>query len=155
MEKRIKIELVVLLVAVAVVCGWFILISRLQVSEEGFGIYFLENDHPVISDKDIISYNKTSHEIKLTEEGVEKIRALSFEVPLYGKPFVVKLDGRKIYNGSFWSPISSIAPPGIVIDTLLQDDIIKIENPPSFQGVEPRDNSEIFDHFQKVGKLTQ
>ncbi|MDH5362400.1 MAG: hypothetical protein OEW84_03705 [Aigarchaeota archaeon] len=158
MGKKTRVWLAILSVGIAVVGGWFVLSSRLQTSNEGFGIYLLENNELVISDKDIASYNKTSHEIKLNEEGVRKIEALSYEVPVYGKPFVVKLNDRQIYNGSFWSPISSVAASGIVIDTFVQHNTIRIEAgyPSSefFKGIDPRNNSEIFEFFRGVGKLT-
>ena len=158
MEKKVKIGLVILFVGIAVVGGWFILGNQLQISKERFGIYLLENDELVISDKDIIFYNKTSHEVKLTEEGVKKVKAL--RVPVSGRPFVIKLDGEEIYGGSFWISFSSLAYSGIVIDTLMiENNTIKIEKgyPSSefFEGVDPRDNSEIFDYFEKVGKLTE
>jgi len=68
---------------------------------------------------------------------------------------VVKLSGREIYNGSFWSPISSVPPPGIAIDIFVQDNSIKIIKPEFLQGVDPRNNSEIFDHFEGAAKLTR
>jgi len=159
MSKKTRVWLAILFVGIAVVGGWFVLSSQLQTSNEGFGIYLSQNNELVISDRDIVSYNKTSHEIKLTEEGVRKIEALSFEVPMYGKPFVVKLNDREIYNGSFWSPISSVAVSRIVIDTFVQDNTIRIEAgyPSSefFEGIDPRNNSEIFEFFRRIGKLTQ
>lgn len=158
MEKNIKIGLFILFVGIAAIGGWFILSNQLQISKERFGIYLLENDELVISDKDIISYNKTSHEIKLNKEGVEKIKAL--KVPVSGRPFMIKINGKEIYNGSFWTSISSMPYSGIVIDTLkIQKNTIKIEKgyPTSkfFKGIDPRNNSEIFNYFQKVGRLTQ
>jgi len=159
MKKKTKIGFGCLFVGVAMVGGWLLLSNQLQPSSKWFGIYILESGELVISDKEIISYNKTSHEIRLTEEGVRKIEALSFGVPMYGKPFVIKLDGRGIYNGSFWSPISSVSASGIVIDTFVQDNTIRIEAgyPSSefFKGIDPRNNSEIFEFFRKAGKLTQ
>ncbi|MEM2931099.1 MAG: hypothetical protein QW797_09625 [Thermoproteota archaeon] len=127
-----------------------------QQPQRGFGIYLSESDELVISDEDIVWYNKTSHEIRLTAGGVEKIKAL--RVPVTGIPFVIKIDGKKIYDGSFWVSISSLSYSGIVIDTLkIQDDTIKIEkgypSPEFFEGVDPRNNSEVLDHFQKIGKL--
>ena len=64
--------LLMVLVFAGIICViiGFIMSNQLQISKEGFGIYLLENDELVISDKEIISYNKTSHEIKLKEEGV-------------------------------------------------------------------------------------
>lgn len=153
MEK--KFGMILLFVGVVIIAGWLILSHQPQISKK-FGIYLLEENKLVISDKDIVWYNKTSHEIKLTKEGVEKIEAL--QVPLNGKPFVVRIDGKEIYNGTFVTPISSIPCRGIVIVTLVQDGIIKMERgyPPSeFEGVDPRINSEIFDCLQKDGKLIQ
>jgi len=155
MKKKNEIGLAVLLAGIAAVAGWFILRAWVWVSEEIFGINLVENGEQVISDREIASYNRTSHEIRLTEEGARKIEALSFEVPVYGKPFVVKLSGREIYNGSFWSPISSAPPPGIAIGTFVQGNTIRITNLESLQGVDPRNNSEIFDHFERAARLTQ
>ena len=157
-RSKVSLVIIAVLLSTFVIGGWFILNRQSQISKEGFGIYLLENNQLVISDKDIMSYNKNSHEIKLTEEGVEKIKAL--KVPVSGRPFVVKLNGEEIYNGSFWSPISSIPYSGIVIDTLIiQNNTITIEKgyPTSefFEGIDPRNHSEIFDYFQKVGKLIQ
>jgi len=159
MKNKNKIGLVALFVGVAVVGGWFFLSNQMQASNKRFGIYLQESDELVISDKEIVSYNKTSHEIRLTEEGVRKIEVLSYEVPMHGKLFVVKLNNKMIYNGSFWSPISSVSASGIVIDTFVQDNTITIEAgyPSSefFKGIDPRNSSEIFEFFRRVGKLTQ
>jgi len=126
-----------------------------EISEERFGIYtysYLENNELVISDNDIIWYKKTSHEIKLTEEGVEKVRSVGWAV--YGIPFTVKLDNRVIYTGRFWTIVSSVAPSGVIIDTPIENNIIKIDTGfPTPDFVDPRNDNEIFDHFQKIGKL--
>lgn len=101
-------------------------------------------------------YKKTSHEIKLTEEGAEKIEQLSLKVPLNGTKFMIKVNGEEIYGGWFWSPISSIPCSGVVIMTLVRNETIKIETgyPSShFHGEDPRNNLTVFNHFQAVGKL--
>ncbi len=125
-----------------------------EILEGRFGIY-LENDELVISDNDIMWYNKTSHEIKLTGEGFEKIKAL--RVFVRGEPFAVKLDNRVIYTGSFWSMVSSIPYSGVVIrDFLIKNNVIEISaGYPGFVGIDPRNDNEIFDYFQKIGKLIQ
>ncbi|MEM2122673.1 MAG: hypothetical protein QXE79_03455 [Candidatus Bathyarchaeia archaeon] len=153
--KKMVLGIIVLLLAGIAIVGWLFLSQQPQ---EGFGIYLSESNKLVISDKDIVSYNKTSHEIKLTAGGVEKIKAL--KVPMTGSPFVIKINGKEIYNGSFWVSISSLSYSGIVIDTLkTQDNTIKIEkgypSPEFFKGTDPRNNSEVFDYFQKIGKLIQ
>jgi hypothetical protein len=112
----------------------------------------------VISQEDIVWYNRTSHEIKLTELGVKKIEDL--QVSLRGSPFDVKINGETIYNGYFATPISSISlsPSDVVIETLVQSNIIKIQMgyPPSqFVGEDPRNNPKIFDYFQNIKKIVQ
>jgi hypothetical protein len=153
--NRIKVSLVTLAVLTgALVIGGCLLNNHSEFSEE-FGIYLLENGELVFSDKDIVTYNKSSHEIKLTEEGVEKIKAL--KVPVAGRPFVIRLNGDEIYNGSFVNPSSSISYSGIAIVTFIQNNGVTIDlgypNSEFFEGVDPRNHSEIFDYLQKVGKL--
>ena len=76
MKKKNEIGLAVLLAGIAAVAGWFILRAWVWVSEEIFGINLVENGEQVISDREIASYNRTSHEIRLTDEGVRKIEVL-------------------------------------------------------------------------------
>jgi len=139
-------------IVVFAVTGYF-LSSQPQRS---FGIYLLENNKLVISEEDIVWYNRTSHEVRLTELGVKKIKEL--QVLMHGSPFVIKINGENICNGSFVSPISSFLPPSVVIVTLVQDNTIKIQRgyPSSQLGAEdPRDNPKILEYFQKVKKLVQ
>jgi len=149
-KKSVSGVIVLLLAGIAIV-GWLFLSHQLQ---GGFGIYLSESNKLVISDEDIVFYNRTSHEIKLTAGGVEKIKAL--EVPLIGSPFVVKINEEEIYNGSFVAPISSIPPPPseVIIVTLVHDDnTIQLEKGYPTPIVDPRNNSRLFDYFQKIGKL--
>ena len=133
----------------------YLFLSFLKPSDGGFSVYLLGSDELVISDLDIISYNKTSHEMKLTEAGVAKIEGL--QAPLNGTGFVVRIEGEEIYRGAFWSPISSLPYHGVVIETVVTDNTVKIEAgyPPSqFQDEDPRDNPKIFDYLARIGKLT-
>jgi hypothetical protein len=151
--------LTILFLSFVIIGGWFIL-NDLHLSSSGeFGLYLVETDELIISDRDIISYNKTIHEIKLTKGGVERLKGLD----LYQKNFVIKLNGIEMYEGAFWSYLSSRIYEGIVIldINLIQEDVtdsITIEPwyPPGlFTGPEdPRLNTEIFNYFQKIGKLT-
>ena len=152
--KHTAMSSVVAIVGFAV--AGYVLLSHQ--SQECFGIYLIENNKLVISDEDIVWYNRTSHEIRLTELGVKKIEEL--QVSVYGNPFVVKIGGEKIYNGLFVTPISSVSQPPseVVIETVVQNNTIKIQMgyPPSQSGAEdPRNNSKIFDHFQSINKLVQ
>ena len=160
MKRIIKTSLVILIIAVLVVAGGFYLTNQLRASSERFGIYLLKNNELVISDDEIVWYNKSSHEIKLTEEGVKKIQALNVVDVSYGEPFVLKIGDQEIYNGSFWTPISSIPFHGIAIQTLVNttDNTIKLQNgypSGSLQNGDSRNDPRVFDHFQKLGKLKQ
>ncbi|MEM2110718.1 MAG: hypothetical protein QXX08_02445 [Candidatus Bathyarchaeia archaeon] len=153
--KKLILAVILFLLVGITIAAWLFLSPQQQ---RGFGIYLSESNELVTSEEDIVSYNKTSHEIKLTAEGVEKIKAL--KVPVTGSPFVIKIDSKEIYAGSFWTSISSLSYSGIVIDTSkIQEDTIKIEKGyPSldfFKGEDPRNNFEIFNYLQKKGKLVQ
>jgi hypothetical protein len=157
-KKIIKIALIILVISVVVAAGAIYLAGQLEGSAESFGIYLLENNELVLSDEEIVWYDKISYEIKLTDEGAEKIKAL--KVPVTGSPFVIKINGKEIYEGSFWVSFSSLSYSGIVIDTLLiQNNTISIDQgyPSSafFEGADPRNDPRIIDHFQKLGKLKQ
>ena len=163
MNRIIVLVLVVMLIGVAVIIGWLILGNQLQV-QKGFEVYLSENNELVISDKDIMFYNWTSHQIRLNVEGIDRIKGMDFFEKLYHKSFVVMLNGREMYNGSFWSdmdsmPYSSIAILDIIAVQDGKTDTLRIEGCyPSVQfckGVDPRNNSEIFDYFKSIGKLVQ
>jgi hypothetical protein len=160
-KKTIKATLVILAIAVVLVTGIFYFASQLRGSTERFGIYLSKNIELVISDEDIVWYDKDSYAIKLTDEGIEKIQTLKVESVTYGEPFVVKIGNQEIYDGSFWTPISSVSYGGIVIETLVNmtDNTIKLEKgyPSSdyFEGIDHRNDPRILDHFQKLGKLKQ
>src|SRR4030042_3387306 len=86
---------------------------------EGFAIYLTRDDvppaqmealshveiaeQPIISTRDIITYNAQTHEIKLTSSAFERISQL--DVPVRGKSFMVCVDKKLIYWGAFWTPI--------------------------------------------------
>ena len=84
---------------------------------------------------------------------------------MYRKSFEVKLNGKEMYNGSFWSDFDSMTHTGVAIIDILAiqnglTDTIRIEPcyPDTYwicKGADPRDNSEILAYFQRVGKLVQ
>jgi hypothetical protein len=157
-RNTIKVSLILLIFAILVVATGLYLIDRSGVSSEEFGIYLLENNELVISDNEIVWYDKTSYQIKMTEEGVKKISSL--EVSVTGNPFVARIDGQEIYTGSFWVSFSSLSYSGIVIDSLrIQNNTLRIDlgYPSSqfFEGVDNRNDPRILDHFQKLSKLRQ
>jgi len=71
MNRIIVLALFVMLIGVVAIIGGFILSNQLP-SAKGFGIYLSENNQLVISDKDIIFYNWTSHQIRLNVDGMDR-----------------------------------------------------------------------------------
>src|SRR4030042_5739023 len=129
---------------------------------EGFAIYLTKEDvppsqmealshvdiadQPIISIKDIITYNAQTHELKLTTSAFERISQL--DIPVRGKSFVVCVDKKPIYWGAFWTPISSLSFDGVTIWkplSLEQPHVITIElgYPSSsfYGGEDPRNNT--------------
>ena len=156
MRKAIKISSVILISAALAAAMGLYLVSQLGVSDEKFGIYLLKNNEQVISDNDIVWYDKTSYKIKLTDETVQRISSL--EVPVTGIPFMARIGSQEIYNGSFWVSFSSLSYSGIVIDTFrIQNNTISVDlgYPSSqfFEGADYRNDPRILDHFRKLGKL--
>ena len=158
MRKAIKLTLIILIFAILIVMARLYLIDQPEVSSEEFGIYLLENNELVISDDEILWYNKTSYQIKLTEEGTKKISSLN--IPVTGSLFMAKIDSEEIYTGSFCVSFSSLSYSGIVIDALrIQNNTLSIDlgypSPQFFKGIYNRNDSRIIDHFQKLGKMKQ
>lgn len=123
---------------------------------DGFGIFLKDNNEFVISEKDIIAYNRSSHEIILTDEGIGRIENLSLSVPMDGIPFVLRVNGEDLYWGWFWSPASSIPCSEVVLQTFVRDNTIQIVTgyPEShFQGEDPRNNPTVLNYFASIGKL--
>ena len=159
MKTQTKVWIGIIFLSIILIGGWFLLRDSYLSSAGDFEICLIENGESIISDREILSYNKSNHEIKLTKDGIERLKALD----LYKKTFVIKLNGIEIYEGAFWSYLSSSIYEGVVIlDIHLaqngKTDSIIIEPwyPPGlFEGPEdPRFRVEIFNYFQQRGKLT-
>jgi len=159
MEKRTF--LVILSVAVvSLFILWFYVNHQMQPSKNGFGIYLSENSVQVISDADVLYYNRTSHEMTLTNECAERMK--NMKEPLHGG-FVVKLDGEELYRGTFVPPIVSRSYPStevvIVYPSFSESySTMKIQmgypwDQPT--GQDPRNNTKILQHFEKSGRLIQ
>ncbi len=156
------------------VCALLLSISCILNTEgEGFAIYLTQDDvppaqmealshvelaeKPIISIRDIITYNAQTHEMKLTTDAFERIYSL--EVPVRGKSFVVCVDKDPVYWGAFWTPISSMSFEGVTIWKPLspQDKMITLElgYPSSdfYEGEDPRNNAKILSSLREAGKL--
>lgn len=141
---------------------------------EGFAIYLTEEDiapedissllgvkitdKPFIGADDIISYNMQTHEIKLTTEAFARLKAL--QVPVQGTSFMVCVGRQPVYQGAFWTPISSISYSGVTIWKPYENDTkpvieLSLGYPGSsfYSGEDPRNNARLMFALEKDGKL--
>jgi hypothetical protein len=141
---------------------------------EGFAIYLTREDippsrmealrhvdlldQPIISVKDIITYNAQTHEMKLTSGAFDRIYDL--DIPVTGKSFMVCVNKEPIYCGAFWTPISSISFDGVTIMkpyNTREHSIIVLElgYPSSsfYDGEDPRNNDKVLEAIQRDSKL--
>ena len=75
-KKSIFALFVVCLLSTGIAAAFLFFSS--QTPRERFEIYLSKSNQLVISDKDIVYYNQSSHEMTLTEEGIGKLDALTF-----------------------------------------------------------------------------
>jgi hypothetical protein len=113
---------------------------------------------PVISDADIISYDFSNHAMRLGPEAIKRLP----KPPVTGTPFVIVVNGERIYQGAFYTSLSSIsyAQPVIVIDNpdpaRRQGDVLLIEAgyPAKMaRGADLRSDERIKTALSKLGKL--
>lgn len=118
------------------------------------------SESAVISDADILSYDFTSHSMVLKPEALARIP----RPPVAGTPFVVVVNGQRVYVGAFTTCLSSFsfAVPSITVDRQLMDtnqpaNALIIEraypSPPFGVGTDPRSDRRIRDAFAAVQKL--
>jgi len=149
MWKKTIITVEFLLIGIILVGAWFSITPI-----ERFGIYLQSNNEPVITDEDIVWYEAYFSRIKLTERGIEKIKAL--RVGVYGEPFTIMIGETEIFRGAFWTPISSVGYSGIIIEQPMgQTDVIQLQRgyPPGTGDIDPRSDPRITAYFQSIGKL--
>lgn len=156
------------------ICILFLLSGCTNTKGEGFAIYLTREDippaqmealshveieeQPIISMKDIITYNAQTHEMKLTASAFERIYSL--EVPVRGKSFMVCVDKKPIYWGAFWTPVSSISFDGVTIWKPFGTQELKIitlelgyPSESFYKGEDPRNNPEVLKSLEQAGKL--
>jgi len=143
-------------------------------NDEGFAIYLTKqdippaqmgalsrvrlSDEPIISIKDVITYNAQTNEIKLTDEAFERISQL--DVTTGGKSFMVCVDKAPIYWGAFWVLWSSMSFDGVTIwlPPIFEElNVIRLElgYPSSalYTGEDPRSNPVVMESLEQAGRL--
>lgn len=131
-----------------------LLIPDIAVAAENLSIADFE---PFLTQQDIVSYDAKTHEILLTEPAFKKVSEL--QVPVAGRCFVVCLGEKIQYSGAFWTLLSSVSSPAIVIMKPFKMDkpVITLEQgypaPTFFTGTDPRNNPAIIEALRQAGKL--
>jgi len=174
MLKRFSILMYVTLTCL-MLCVFIIAGACSKQEPEGFAVYLTEGDvppsqmemlsrvniagQPVVSARDIISYNVITHEVLLTADAFDRISRL--DVPVRGRSFVVCVDRQPVYWGAFWTPISSMSFDGVTImKPLSSGDSKVIQISPGYptasfyKGEDPRNNLDVMRSLQQAGKLS-
>jgi len=109
---------------------------------------------PVLTDKEIRSYNWIEHEF-IMKENISLEEELEGKVPENGKPFVVVVGNERIYLGSFWFSASSqfyaLDIPRITSLWLKGSDIDRYKIVGKNQ--DPRDDTKIFEALKGLKKV--
>ncbi|MFH1252931.1 MAG: hypothetical protein V1664_01180 [Candidatus Uhrbacteria bacterium] len=134
---------------------------------EKFAVYLTETDQMIFSEDDLTSYEAATGIFTFTEDGAKKMQAYQttqyIDTGLYQKSFVAKLGDEKMYQGKFWTGLSSMG----LIDDIIISDVVMIG--PDFNtltisvgypnGLVPADsekqinNPQLIEHFKEIGKL--
>jgi hypothetical protein len=132
---------------------------------QGFAITAMNGD-VLVSNKDIVSYNWTTHTIWLRGQTKDRLFRTQQGDMLQGIPFVVTVDQQEIYRGNLVTGVSSNSnPTAVIVDHHfvygqsyeVQNHSIRIEwgyPTPAFAiGTDPRGDPRILDALTAVGKL--
>ena len=162
MRRKILVSGLLIVAILILIVGLFFG-SMAAPSKDRFTLTFLENNVLVISDADIVSYNKTSQEIAITEIASEHLVNMGNELYNF-TGFVIRIDDEEVYHGVFRSTIMSAIPGSPRICILFPSMFLQsgIENNnairmfyPSFEP--PSDQSEanakFIEYFAHANKL--
>ena len=169
MKRVMRLLIIVVMVMPMLLSG----IACTAKPAEGFAIYLTADDVPVermpvlshvetaaeplISEDDIISYSRSTHEITLKPDAGRRLEEMQF--PVDGTSFLVCVDKGPIYWGAFWPFYSSLSFDGVVIHMPVTSDdytiSIELGYPCSsfFRGEDPRDNPLIMRRLEDAAKL--
>ena len=107
---------------------------------------------PILSDEDIRLYRWADHELDLQDADAFLDRLP--DVPVQGLPFVVMVNGERIYLGAFWTSYSSWSTDLPVIDVIMNPLAIKPGYPwDQTRDPDPRQDPRIRSVLKVLGKL--
>jgi hypothetical protein len=164
MKKKLLLALI--LIIVVLTAGlWALGSYMMRSSESGFVLVSLKGNALLISDPDVLSYNWTSQEITLTDQGSQRLKSIGDDLYSFSDGFIIKIDGQEMYRGVFRSPIMSAIPSPPQISIMYPSMLFpsELENYhairmfyPAFQpsNDQPEKNLRLFQYFEVASKLT-
>lgn len=116
---------------------------------------------PIISESDVLAYSFTNHSLSLAPDVLERAMKRLPSMSVWGIPFILVVDGERIYVGAFMSPVSSISNPApciIVWPHNIRDNTLQIDRgypPPNgfATGADPRSDKRIKRALAALHKL--
>jgi hypothetical protein len=156
-------QLIVCLMAGLLVAA--LLISCRAAPKENFGIYLADSGELVLSERDIQSFDSATGDFTLNRAGTERWNSFSGAAgpptlagSLYGQDFFIRIEGREVCRGRFWSSASSMSYSGtIILDALLRLDgehnIITIQTGYPMGRPDPETGAALAVFFEKEGLL--
>ena len=137
--------------------------------EVAFGIFLVDSGELVLSEQHIKAYHKDTHKIELNVDGIQKWNSYmtyqtipKLDDSLYSRDFMLRIEGKEIYRGKFYSSVSSASCSEVVIlDALVKLDesnnTILIEYgyawPVASNEEDPRNSPEVISYLEKQGLL--
>ncbi len=121
MKAKLLIAVIAVLLAAQV--------SGCGLLKENFAIVLADTGETILTERHIAAYHGDGT-IDLNQKGIEKWNSYHTypDIPklantLYNKEFIIKIDGKELCRGKFWSNVSSASVDGIVIlDSLFRMD---------------------------------
>jgi hypothetical protein len=136
--------------------------------QSGFELLLAESGELILSDNQISAYYSDNGTLELNEQGILKWNSYQTypDIPklnasLFGKDFIIKIKGKKVVQGKFWSNMSS----SIVDNVVIVDSIFKLDNTANtirIQGSYPGAasgtldmnlKSQLIEYFSSINKL--
>jgi len=135
--------------------------------KENFGIYLEDNGELMLWERHIQAYDPAENTLELNAEGIKRWNSYQNyqDIPklvdsLFQSRFILKIEGKEICRGTFWSYASSASYSGVVIlDSLftLDDEHnllwIRSEYPGVAGKLDPLIGIELESFFKEQGKL--
>jgi len=120
------------------------------------------NVMPILTTKDLVSYDWERHGMNLTENAYLKMMSLFMSgLPSNGVPFVLVAYEQPVYAGAFWSPLSTLSFDGVIVfqpvDPAAQTLYFELGYPrrDDFTGEDPRSHPRLHQALQDAGLLPE